>query len=123
MNKEQLLDQFAIEAMKSIQNQEGMVSVHNVALRAYGIAEKMLECRQEILDKWALKEAVSVDGIEKLELTVRSEHCLKAEGIYTITQLLKYSDIGLLRLPNLGRKSLREIIEQLDARGLKLRGQ
>jgi DNA-directed RNA polymerase alpha subunit len=123
MNKEQLLDQFAIEAMKSIQNQEGMVAVHNVALRAYGIAEKMLECRQTILDNWALKDAIVEDGIEKLELTVRSEHCLKAEGIYTITQLLKYSDIGLLRLPNLGRKSLREIIEQLDARGLKLRGQ
>lgn len=123
MNKEQLLDHFATEAMKAIQRQESMVAVNNIALRAYGIAEKMLECRQEILDKWALKEAVSVDGIELLELTVRSEHCLKAEGIYTVSQLLKYSDIGLLRLPNLGRKSLREIIEQLDARGLKLRGQ
>ena len=122
MTKEQLLDQFATEAMKSIQHQEGMVAVHNVALRAYGIAEKMLECRQEILDKWELKEAVSVDGIEKLELTVRSERCLKAEGIYTMSQLLKYSDIGLLRIPNLGRKSLREIIEQLEARGMKLRG-
>lgn len=122
MTKEQLLDQFATEAMKSIQHQEGMVAVHNVALRAYGIAEKMLECRQEILDKWELKEAVSVDGIEKLELTVRSERCLKAEGIYTMSQLLKYSDFGLLRIPNLGRKSLREIIEQLEARGMKLRG-
>jgi DNA-directed RNA polymerase alpha subunit len=123
MNKEQLLDQFAIEAMKAIQRQEGMVAVHNVALRAYGIAEKMLECRQTVLDNWALKDAIVEDGIEKLELTVRSEHCLKAEGIYTITQLLTYSDIGLLRVPNLGRKSLREIIEQLNARGLKLRGQ
>ena len=123
MNKEQLLDHFATEAMKAIQRQEGMVAVNNIALRAYGIAEKMLECRQTVLDNWALKDAIVEDGIEKLELTVRSEHCLKAEGIYTITQLLTYSDIGLLRVPNLGRKSLREIIEQLDARGLKLRGQ
>jgi DNA-directed RNA polymerase alpha subunit len=123
MTKTELLDHFAIEAMKAIQHQESMVSVYNVAIRAYGIAEKMLECRQTVLENWALKDAIAEDGIEKLELTVRSEHCLKAEGIYTITQLLTYSDIGLLRVPNLGRKSLREIIEQLDARGLKLRGQ
>jgi len=122
MNREELLDQFAIEAMKAIQHQESMVSVHNVAIRAYGIAEKMLECRQAVLDSWALKNAIVEDGIERLELTVRSEHCLKAEGIYTITQLLGCTEQRLLKTPNLGRKSLREIIEQLDARGLKLRG-
>jgi DNA-directed RNA polymerase alpha subunit len=121
MNKEELLDQFAIEAMKAIQHQEGMVSVHNVAIRAYGIAEKMLECKQTILDSWELKDAISKDGIERLELTVRSERCLKAEGIYTITQLLGCTEIRLLKTPNLGRKSIKEIIEQLDARGLKLR--
>jgi DNA-directed RNA polymerase alpha subunit len=122
MTKEELLDQFAMEAMKAIQHQESMVSVHNVAIRAYGIAEKMLECRQAILDSWELKNAIVEDGIERLELTVRSEHCLKAEGIYTITQLLGCTEQRLLKTPNLGRKSLREIIEQLDARGLKLRG-
>ena len=121
MNKEQLLDHFAVEAMKAIQRQEGMVAVHNVALRSYAMAEQMLDCRKAILDKWALKEAVSVDGIELLELTVRTERCLKAVEIFTVSQLLRYSDIGLLRIPNLGRKSQKEIIEQLDARGLKLR--
>ncbi len=123
MNKEELLDYFAIEAMKSIQHQEGMVAVHNVALRSYGMAEKMLDCRQAILDNWALKDAINVDGIELLELTVRSERCLKAEGILTVAQLLKYSDIALQRIPNLGRKSIKEIIERLESRGLKLRGQ
>jgi DNA-directed RNA polymerase alpha subunit len=123
MNKEQLLDHFAVEAMKAIQRQEGMVAVHNVALRSYAMAEQMLDCRKAILDKWALKEAVSVDGIELLELTVRTERSLKAVEIFTVSQLLRYSDIGLLRIPNLGRKSQKEIIEQLDARGLKLRGQ
>ena len=123
MTKEELLDQFAMEAMRAIQHQEGLVGVHNVAIRAYGIAEKMLDCRQAILDSWALKEAISEDGIERLELTVRSEHCLKAEGIYTVTQLLGCTEQRLLKTPNLGRKSLKEIIEQLDARGWKLRGQ
>jgi len=123
MNKEELLDQFAMEAMKAIQHQESMVSVHNVAIRAYGIAEKMLECRQAILDSWALKNAIVEDGIERLELTVRSEHCLKAEGIFTITQLLGCTEQRLLKTPNLGRKSIKEIIECLNERGLKLRGQ
>ena len=123
MNKEQLLDHFATEAMKAIQRQEGMVAVHNVALRSYAMAEQMLDCRKAILDKWALKEAVSVDGIEFLELTVRTERCLKSAEIFTVAQLLKYSDFGLRRIPNLGRKSLTEIIEALEARGLKLRGQ
>jgi DNA-directed RNA polymerase alpha subunit len=123
MNKEQLLDHFATEAMKAIQRQEGMVAVHNVALRSYAMAEQMLDCRKAILDKWALKEAVSVDGIELLELTVRTERCLKEVEIFTISQLLRCTDIGLLKIPNLGRKSQKEIIEQLDARGLKLREQ
>jgi DNA-directed RNA polymerase alpha subunit len=87
------------------------------------MAEQMLDCRKAILDKWALKEAVSVDGIELLELTVRTERSLKAVEIFTVSQLLKYSDIGLRRIPNLGRKSLAEIIEQLEVRGMKLRGQ
>ena len=123
MTKEELLDHFAIEAMKAIQHQEGMINVMNVATRAYGIAERMLLSRQAVLDEWALKEAVSVDGIELLELTVRTAHCLKAEGVYTITQLLGCTEQRLLKTPNLGRKSLKEIIERLNERGLKLRGQ
>ena len=123
MIKEELLDTFAIEAMKAIQHQEGMVNVHNVALRAYGLAEKMLDCRQEVLNRWKLKDDIGVDAIEKLELTVRSERCLKADDIFTITQLLGCTENRLFKIPNLGRKSLKEIIEQLDARGLKLRGQ
>jgi DNA-directed RNA polymerase alpha subunit len=121
MTKEELLDQFAIEAMKAIQHQEGMISVFNVALRAYGIAEKMLDCKQEVLDRWALKDAISTDGIEKLNLSVRSEHCLKAEEIYTISKLQCYTFNMLLKTPNLGRKSIKEIIEKLAEQGLKLK--
>jgi DNA-directed RNA polymerase alpha subunit len=121
MTKEELLDRFAIEAMKAIQHQTGMTNVYSVALRAYDLAEEMLDCRQEVLDKWALKDAVSEDGIERLELTVRSERCLKADDIYTITQLLGCTKNRLLKVPNLGRKSLNEIIDQLEARGLKLK--
>jgi DNA-directed RNA polymerase alpha subunit len=114
MTKEELLDHLAIEFLKASPQS---------ARDAYRVAEDMLERRQEILNKWALKEAIIFDGIETLKLTVRSEHCLKAEEIYTVTQLISCTEQRLLKTPNLGRKSVKEIIEQLEARGLKLRGQ
>jgi DNA-directed RNA polymerase alpha subunit len=114
MMKEELLDQLAIEYLKAFPQS---------ARDAYRVAEDMLERRQEIINKWVLREAIVDDGIENLELTVRSEHCLKAEEIYTITQLIGCTEQRLLKTPNLGRKSIKEIIERLNERGLKLRGQ
>jgi DNA-directed RNA polymerase alpha subunit len=114
MTKEELLDRLAFEVLKVAPQS---------ARDAYRVAEDMIERRQEIIDRWALREAMVDDSIERLGLTVRSEHCLKAEEIYTITQLTGCTEQRLLKTPNLGRKSLREIIERLNERGLKLRGQ
>ena len=114
MTKEELLDHLALEVLKASPQS---------ARDAYRVAEDMIERRQEILNKWVLREAIVDDGIENLELTVRSEHCLKAEEIYTVTQLLGCTEQRLLKTPNLGRKSIKEIIERLNERGLKLRGQ
>jgi len=114
MTKEELLDHLALEVLRASPQS---------ARDAYRVAEDMMERRQEILHKWAVTEAIVFDGIEALGLTVRSEHCLKAEEIYTVTQLLGCTEQRLLKTPNLGRKSLKEIIERLNERGLKLRGQ
>ena len=114
MTKEELLDHLALEVLKASPQS---------ARDAYRVAEDMIERRQEILNKWAMNEDIVFDGIEALGLTVRSEHCLKAEEIYTVTQLLGCTEQRLLKTPNLGRKSLKENIERLNERGLKLRGQ
>lgn len=58
--------------------------------------------------------------IDELELTVRSENCLKSENIFYIGQLIRLSEKEMLRFPNLGRKSLEEIKEVLSSRGLSL---
>lgn len=58
--------------------------------------------------------------ISDLDLTVRSENCLKAENISLIGDLIQRSETDLLKTPNLGRKSLNEIKEVLAARGLTL---
>jgi DNA-directed RNA polymerase subunit alpha len=71
------------------------------------------------------QEEVEVDPeflelVDNLELTVRSANCLKHLNINYLGDLVQYSEPELLKTPNLGRKSLTEIKELLDARGLKL---
>lgn len=58
--------------------------------------------------------------IQDLELTVRSANCLKAEDIYTVEELIKWTGVTLLKTPNLGKKSLKEIKERLHEWGLTL---
>lgn len=58
--------------------------------------------------------------IDDLEFTVRTANCLKNEKIFMLSELLKKSEESLNKIPNLGRKSLNEIIELMCARGLKL---
>ncbi len=70
--------------------------------------------------------ARSADGmddilIEELELGVRSYNCLKRAGIQTVGDLVQKSESELNAIPNFGRKSIEEVIETLEARGLSLR--
>ncbi|HEY6780919.1 MAG TPA: DNA-directed RNA polymerase subunit alpha [Thermoleophilaceae bacterium] len=59
--------------------------------------------------------------IEELELGVRSYNCLKRAGIQTVGDLIQKSESELAAIPNFGRKSIEEVKETLDARGLGLR--
>jgi len=58
--------------------------------------------------------------VDDLDLTVRSANCLKAENIYYIGDLIQRTENELLKMPNLGRKSLNEIKEVLASKGLSL---
>jgi DNA-directed RNA polymerase subunit alpha len=60
--------------------------------------------------------------IEELELGVRSYNCLKRAGIQTVGELVQKSEGELNAIPNFGRKSIEEVQETLNARGLSLRG-
>jgi DNA-directed RNA polymerase subunit alpha len=59
--------------------------------------------------------------IEELELGVRSYNCLKRAGVQTVGDLIQKSESELNAIPNFGRKSIEEVKETLDARGLVLR--
>jgi DNA-directed RNA polymerase alpha subunit len=61
------------------------------------------------------------DYIDELGLNERTKNCLKAEDIFTIEQLCSQTSNQLFKVPNLGRKSLKEIVEALDVLKLKLK--
>jgi DNA-directed RNA polymerase subunit alpha len=77
----------------------------------------------------ALPETVAAPGgdgldeilIEELELGVRSYNCLKRAGVQTVGDLVRKSESELNAIPNFGQKSIEEVIETLDSRGLSLR--
>ncbi len=59
--------------------------------------------------------------IEELDLSERPRNCLKRARVDTIGQLVQKSEDDLLAITNFGSKSLEEVIEKLDERGLSLR--
>ncbi len=59
--------------------------------------------------------------IEDLDLSVRSYNCLKRAGIHTVEDLTKKSGDDMLKVRNLGRKSLEEVNKKLEDLGLSLR--
>jgi DNA-directed RNA polymerase subunit alpha len=58
--------------------------------------------------------------IEELELGVRSYNCLKRAGVQTVGDLVRKTHSELNAIPNFGSKSIEEVIETLQARGLDL---
>jgi DNA-directed RNA polymerase subunit alpha len=59
--------------------------------------------------------------IEELDLSVRSYNCLKRAGINTVSELCSRTEDEMMKVRNLGRKSLEEVIEKLIGLGLSLR--
>ena len=59
--------------------------------------------------------------IEELDLSVRSYNCLKRAGINTVGELCSRTEEEMMKVRNLGRKSLEEVVEKLGALGLSLR--
>lgn len=67
------------------------------------------------------KEKVLEMNIDELELTVRSYNCLKRAGINTVEELINKTVDDMMKVRNLGRKSLDEVIAKLKELGLELR--
>ncbi|HCN75227.1 DNA-directed RNA polymerase subunit alpha [Pseudolactococcus plantarum] len=75
-----------------------------------------------LVDKDEVKPERALDKvIEELDLSVRSYNCLKRAGINTVADLADMSEPEMLKVKNLGRKSLVEVKDKLDSLGLSLK--
>ena len=67
------------------------------------------------------KEKVLETSIEELELSVRSFNCLKRAGISTVEDLTNRSENDMMKVRNLGKKSLKEVLDKVKEMGLSFR--
>lgn len=77
-------------------------------------AEIMVEKEETI------KEKVLETTIEEMDLSVRSYNCLKRANINTVEDLINKTEDDMMKVRNLGRKSLEEVIHKLEALGFSL---
>ena len=82
----------------------------------------MLDPKGETANYDFMPEVKVKNPITQLEFTVRTGNCLTAGGIKSIENLCNTTALELSKLPNLGRKSLKEIRERLAEHHLKLKG-
>ncbi|CEP68016.1 DNA-directed RNA polymerase, alpha subunit [Moorella glycerini] len=75
------------------------------------MVEKEEESRDRLMDM----------SIEELDLSVRSYNCLKRAGINTVGELLQRTEEDMMKVRNLGKKSLEEVTQKLAELGLSLR--
>ena len=74
------------------------------------MADKPMDPKGKVMDM----------NIDELELSVRSYNCLKRAGINTVGDLIGKSEDDMMKVRNLGRKSLDEVIGKLASLGFKL---
>ena len=67
------------------------------------------------------RERVMEMTIEELDLSVRSYNCLKRAGINSVEELTRKTEEDMMKVRNLGRKSLEEVKQKLESLGLSLR--
>lgn len=84
--------------------------------------EESVEADIDEKDDTTTTDKVLLMTIEDLDLSVRSNNCLKRAGINTVLDLSKKSEEDMMKVRNLGRKSLEEVKKKLIELGLALRG-
>lgn len=86
-----------------------------------GLTEEAKEAEIMVEKEEDQKEKVLEMTIEELDLSVRSYNCLKRAGINTVQELTTKTDEDMMKVRNLGRKSLEEVQHKLLELGLGLR--
>ncbi len=104
-------DAISLSAKIMVEHLELFINLTDEVSDVEIMVEKEEEEKDKILDT----------TIEELELSVRSSNCLKRAGINTVNELIERTEDDLMKVRNLGKKSLQEIKEKLDELDLKLK--
>ena len=114
-----------IETDGAISPKEALASAGDTMQALMGLIASMSDEPQGLeLGEVATASTGSPDldlPIEELELTERPSNCLKRAQVHTIGELMQKTHDDLLAITNFGQKSLDEVIQKLDERGLTLR--
>ena len=114
-----------IETDGSISPREALASAGDTLRSLVGLVADMSEAPQGLeLGEVGATTSGSPDldlPIEELDLSERPRNCLKRAQVNTIGELIEKSEDDLLAITNFGQKSLDEVIQKLDERGLSLR--
>ena len=114
-----------IETDGSISPREALASAGETLKSLVGLVASLSDAPQGLeLGEVSPATAASPDlelPIEELDLSERPRNCLKRARVDTIGQLVQKSEDDLLAITNFGSKSLEEVLQKLDERGLSLR--
>lgn len=86
-----------------------------------GLSEEAMNAEIMVEREETKKEKVLEMTIEELDLSVRSFNCLKRAGIDTVEDLTNKTEEDMIKVRNLGKKSLEEVIQKLHSLGLDLK--
>jgi DNA-directed RNA polymerase subunit alpha len=111
---------------------DGSISAREALASAGATLRTLVQLVEEMSDEPQGLELGEVSGvtvgspdlelpIEDLDLSERPRNCLKRAQVNTVGELLEKSEDDLLAITNFGQKSLDEVIQKLDERGLSLR--
>ena len=88
-----------------------------------GLKEHVSEINLMVEKEEDQKEKVLEMTVEELDLSVRSFNCLKRAGINSVEELTSKTESEMMKVRNLGRKSLLEVTEKLEELGLGLKAE
>ena len=113
---------------------DGTTSAKEIASLASKVMHEHLNLFIDLVDGMRDNTFIKADGedesqktlemsIEDLDLSVRSYNCLKRANIHTVGDLTHRTEDDMLKVRNLGRKSLEEVQKKLEDLGLSLKAQ
>lgn len=114
-----------VQTNGSITPEECMALAAKILIEHFGIVADL----NAISDMAGLMSEKKVDTItktletpiEEIEFSVRAYNCLKRAGIHTVQDLINKKEVEVTKIRNLGKKSLKEVLDKVDEMGLKFR--